>query len=68
MRGWETLLIYELRDISRVWECRLIEVIKSLASSGATRLTKGEGGLGLGASNSRQGRYDAYIVQIKSKE
>ena len=30
---------------------RLIEVIKSLASSGATRLTKGKGGLGLGASD-----------------
>ena len=68
MRGWETLLIYELRDISRVWKCRLIEEIKSLVSSGATRLTKGEGRLGLGASDSRQGRYDVYIVQIKSKE
>ena len=31
---------------------RLIEVIKSLASSGATRLTKGKGWLGLGASDS----------------
>ena len=47
---------------------RLIEVIKSLASSGLTRLTMGEGGLGLGASDSRQGKYDAYIVQIKSEE
>ena len=39
-----------------------------MASSGATRLTKGEGGLGLGANDSRQGRYNAYIVQIKSSE
>ena len=48
--------------------CRLIEVIKSLASSGATRWTRSKGRLGLEASNSRQGRYDAYIVQIKSRE
>ena len=33
-----------------------------------TRWTKGEGGLGLGASDSRQKRYDACIVQIKSAE
>ena len=45
---------------------RLIEVVKSLASSGVTRWTRGEGGLGLGASNSRQGRYDVCIAQIKS--
>ena len=68
MRGWETLLIYELRDISRVWECRLIEVIKSLASSGATRWIRSEGRLGLGASDSRLGRYDTCIAQIKSRE
>ena len=49
-------------------ECRLIEVIKSLASSGATRLTRGEGRLGLGASDSGQGRCDMYIAQIKSEE
>ena len=30
-------------------------MIKSLVSSGVTRLTKGKGGLGLGASDSRQG-------------
>ena len=47
---------------------RLIEIIKSLASSGATRWIKGEGGLGLGASDSGQGRCDACIVQIKSAE
>ena len=34
---------------------RLVEMIKSLVSSGMTRLTKGEGRLGLGASDSRQG-------------
>ena len=33
--------------------CRLVEIIKSLVSSGATRWTKGKGGLGLGASDSR---------------
>ena len=33
-----------------------------------TRKTRGKGGLGLGAGNSRQGRYDTCIVQIKSKE
>ena len=47
---------------------RLVEIIKSLASSGATKWTRGEGGLGLGASDSRQGRYDMCIVQIKSRE
>ena len=47
---------------------RLIEIIKSLASSGATRGTMGKGGLDLGASDSRQEKYDMYIVQIKSKE
>ena len=46
--------------------CRLVEIIKSLASSGATRWTKGKGGLGLGASDSRQKRCNACIVQIKS--
>ena len=48
--------------------CRLVEVIKSLASSGVTKWTEGEGGLGLGASDSRQKRCDAYIAQIKSVE
>ena len=48
--------------------CRLVEIIKSLVSSGVTRWTKGEGGLGLGASDSRQERCDACIVQIKSVE
>ena len=48
--------------------CRLIEIIKSLASSGATRWTKGEGGLGLAASDLGQRRWDACIAQIKSKE
>ena len=47
---------------------RLIEVVKSLASSGVTRWTGDEGRLGLGASDSRQGRYDTYIAQIKSGE
>ena len=47
---------------------RLVEVIKSLVSSGATRWTRGKGGLGLGASDSRQGRCDACIAQIKSVE
>ena len=46
----------------------LIEVVKSLVSSGVTRWTRDEGGLGLGASDSRQGRYDACIAQIKSRE
>ena len=44
----------------------LIEVIKSLVSSGVTKWTRGKGRLGLEASNSRQGRYDVCIVQIKS--
>ena len=48
--------------------CRLIEVVKSLMSSGATRWTGDKGGLGLGASNLRQGRYDMCIAQIKSGE
>ena len=59
--------------------CRLVEIIKSLtssgaarykslASSGATRWTRGKGGLGLGASDSRQERCDTCIVQIKSVE
>ena len=48
--------------------CRLVEIIKSLASSGATRWTEGEGGLDLGASNSRQRRCDVCIAQIKSTE
>ena len=48
--------------------CRLIEIIKSLPSSGVTRLTKGKGRLGLGASDSGQGRCDMYIAQIKSEE
>ena len=48
--------------------CRLVEIIKSLVSSGATRWTRGKGRLGLGASDSRQGRYDVCIVQIKSAE
>ena len=47
---------------------RLIEVVKSLASSGVTRWTRDEGGLDLGASDSRQGRYDMCIAQIKSGE
>ena len=58
---------------------RLVEIIKSLmssgaarykslASSGATRGTRGKGGLGLGASDSRQERYDMCIAQIKSVE
>ena len=46
--------------------CRLIEVIKSLVSSGVTKWTRGKGRLGLEASNLRQGRYDVCIVQIKS--
>ena len=46
--------------------CRLIEVIRSLVSSGVTRETRGKGGLGLGAGDSRQERYDMCIVQIKS--
>ena len=45
-----------------------VERYKSLASSGATRWTRGKGGLGLGASDSRQGRCDACIAQIKSVE
>ena len=48
--------------------CRLIEVVKSLTSSGTTRWTGDKGRLGLGASDIRQGRYDACIVQIKSGE
>ena len=48
--------------------CRLVEIIKSLASSGATRWTKGKGGLGLGASDSRLERCDVCIAQIKSVE
>ena len=48
--------------------CRLVEIIKSLASSGATRWTEGKGRLGLGASNSGQKRCDVYIAQIKSVE
>ena len=47
---------------------RLIEIIKSLASSGATRWTKDKGRLGLGASDSRQRRCDTCIAQIKSTE
>ena len=47
---------------------RLIEIIKSLVSSGATRWTKDKGWLGLGASNSGQERYNTCIAQIKSKE
>ena len=47
---------------------RLVEIIKSLASSGVTRWTKGEGGLGLGASDLRQRRCNACIAQIKSTE
>ena len=47
---------------------RLVEIIKSLASSGATRWTESEGGLGLGASDSRQKRCDVCIAQIKSVE
>ena len=49
-------------------ECRLIEVIKSLVSSGATKWTRDKGGLGLGVGDLRQGKYDTYIVQIKSGE
>ena len=45
---------------------RLIEII-SLVTSGVTRGAKGEGWLGLGASDSGQERYNAYIAQIKSK-
>ena len=45
---------------------RLVEIIKSLASSGVTRWTEGEGRLGLGAIDSRQKRCNACIVQIKS--
>ena len=37
-------------------------------SSGVTRETRGKGGLGLGAGDSRQERYDMCIVQIKSKK
>ena len=59
--------------------CRLVETIESLASSGvtrdkslvssgATRWTKGEGRLGLGASDSRLERCDTCIAQIKSVE
>ena len=47
---------------------RLVEIIKSLASSGATRWTKGKGWLGLRASDLRQKRCDACIAQIKSME
>ena len=47
---------------------RLIERIKSLVSSGVTRWTKGEGGLGLGASDSGQRKCSACIAQIKSTE
>ena len=46
---------------------RLIEIIKSLATSGVTRGAKGKGWLGLGASDSGQERYNVYIAQIKSK-
>ena len=45
---------------------RLIAIIKSFASSSATRWTKVEGWLGLGASDSRQKRYNMCIAQIKS--
>ena len=45
-----------------------MEMIKSLASSGVTRWTKGKGWLDLGTSDSRQKRYDACIAQIKSTE
>ena len=61
--GW---LRYMSKESFKVGH-RLIEVIKSLVSS-ATRLTKGKGGLGLGASDSRQGRCNTYIAQIKSSE
>ena len=58
---------------------RLVEIVKSLTSSGATRhkslassgttrWTRGEGGLGLGTSDSRQERCDTCIAQIKSVE
>ena len=58
---------------------RLVEIIKSLmssgaarykslASSGAARWTRGKGGLGLGASDSRLERCDVCIAQIKSVE
>ena len=36
-------------------------------SSGATRLTKGKGGLGLEASDSRQGRYDVQYILRRSR-
>ena len=39
-----------------------------MASSGVTKGIKDKGWLGLGASDSRQERYNAYIVQIKSEE
>ena len=47
---------------------RLVEVIKSLASSGVTKGIKDKGWLGLGASDPRQERYNTCIAQIKSKE
>ena len=47
---------------------RLVEIIKSLVSSGATRWAEGKGRLGLGASDSRQKRCDTCIAQIKSTE
>ena len=47
---------------------RLVEVIKSLASSGVTKGIKDKGWLGLGASDSRQEKYNTCIAQIKSKE
>ena len=62
--GW---LRYMRKESFKVGH-RLIEVIKSLASSGATKWTRGKGRLGLGASNLRQGRYDVCIAQIKSGE
>ena len=69
------LLLHECRQRSRKESkesfkvgYRLVEIIKSLASSGATRWTEGKGRLGLGASDSRQKRCDACIVQIKSTE
>ena len=47
---------------------RLVEIIKSLASSGVTRWMEDKGELGLGASDLRQKRCDACIAQIKSVE
>ena len=37
-------------------------------SSGVTRWTRDKGWLGLGASNSRQERYNMCIAQIKSEK